>query len=157
MTMEPERPPLEATEPPTKVGSRQPAPLAQPIVEKVENVIDAPKHDMPAKKTIRRHAEATRVEGGNANGEEAVNPAGLGEKAIPYHQLPDDVKKSLSEIKVFLHCYSPESQERFVQINDHTLHEGQSRPDGLKVLRITQHKAILSFQGHRFYLQAVEK
>lgn len=132
-------------------------PLDPPLLEKQEDMARGAQ-DKPGKKSLRRKdAPAANVNADDPSPGESAGLVRSGEKIVSYNQLPDGVKKGLPEIKVFLHYYSAEPKERFVQINEYTFHEGQSRPDGLKVVQITPHAAVLSYLGHRFQLQAVEK
>ncbi len=131
-------------------------PLDPPLLEKPQDLYAAAA-DKPAKKSSRKKAGSGEESDPELAGVEEVQPVRTGEKVLTFNQLPDDVKKSLPEIKVFMHFYSPAPKERFIQINEHTLRQGQSRPDGLKVLQINQHAAIFDYQGHRFQIRAIEK
>lgn len=145
-----------AADPHQAVVKEEHPPLDPPLLEKPQD-LTAAAEDKPAKKSSRRKAGS----GEESDQEQAVaaeaQPARTGEKVLTFNQLPEDVKKSLPEIKVFMHFYSAEPKDRFVQINEHTLRQGQSRPDGLKVLQINQHAAIFDYQGHRFQIRAIEK
>jgi len=153
---EPESQPPQQAEP-QRVAASDPKPLDPPLIEKLEDT-PPPVQDKPARKSSRRKdMPAVEATADDAVLSEGAGSAKSGEKIISFNQLPEGVKKSLPEIKVFLHYFSSEPKERFVQINDSTLHEGQSRPDGLRVMRITEHGAIFSYQGHRFQIRAIEK
>jgi len=59
---------------------------------------------------------------------------------------------SLPELRLDLHVYDPDPARRFVLINMHRLHEGDSLPEGVRVDRITEEGAELDYQGTRFLL-----
>jgi hypothetical protein len=151
--VKPDFPPVQAAGPQREVQLEQ-KPLDPPLIEKQEDLLKAAQ-DKPVKKSSRR--KDADVPPDHPSPGEGAGPVRSGEKIVSYNHLPDGVKKGLPEIKVFMHYYSAEPKERFVQINEHMLREGQSRPDGLKVVQISPHAAVLSYQGHRFSLQAVEK
>ncbi len=130
-------------------------PLDPPLLQRQEDIAKAGEaKPVPIKSSRSKTLQAVPVETAEAEG---IGPARTGEKVLAFNQLPQDVKKSLPEMKIFMHYYSPERKDRFVQINEHTLREGQSRPDGLKVLQITERAAIFSYQGFRFQMRVVEK
>ncbi|MFO7568753.1 MAG: general secretion pathway protein GspB [Smithellaceae bacterium] len=87
----------------------------------------------------------------------SIAKADTSDRLVAYGNLPASVKKALPDMKIFLHFYSPNRLERFVQINEHTLQEGQVSPEGLKVIQITEQAVLLSFQGYRFEKKAIEK
>jgi len=153
---EPEHQPAPAVEPQHVTVQPEQRPPDPPLLEKQEDEAGTAQ-GKTGKKSFRRKAAPKADVNEESSHDEGAGPVKPGEKIVSYNQLPDGVKKSLPEIKVFMHYYSPEPGERFVQINEHTLHEGQSRPDGLKVLQITRQAAVLSYQGNRFQLQATEK
>jgi general secretion pathway protein B len=64
--------------------------------------------------------------------------------ATPGTQLP--------QLHLDFHMYAPQPQERFVMINMHKLHEGDSLPGGVHVNSITPEGAVLSFNGQTFLL-----
>jgi general secretion pathway protein B len=64
--------------------------------------------------------------------------------ATPGTQIP--------ELRLDLHVYAAQPQERFVMINMHKLHEGESLPEGVHVDSITPDGAVLSYRGSRFLL-----
>ncbi len=59
---------------------------------------------------------------------------------------------SLPELRLDLHVYDADPARRFVLINMHRLHEGDSLPEGVRVDRITEEGAELDYQGTRFLL-----
>ena len=56
-------------------------------------------------------------------------------------------------LRVDLHVYAAKPEERFVLINMHRLHEGDSRPEGVRVESITPEGVVLSYQGAKFILE----
>jgi hypothetical protein len=58
----------------------------------------------------------------------------------------------LPNLRLDLHVYAARPQERFVMINMHKLHEGDSLPEGVRVESITPDGAVLSQNGARFLL-----
>ena len=58
----------------------------------------------------------------------------------------------IPELRLDLHVYADNPADRFVFINMRKLREGESLPDGVRVDRITQSGAILSFRGQQFSL-----
>ena len=58
----------------------------------------------------------------------------------------------IPELRLDLHVFAAKPQERFVMINMHKLHEGDSLPEGVHVESITPEGAVLSSNGMRFLL-----
>lgn len=58
----------------------------------------------------------------------------------------------LPQLRLDLHAYAVRPQDRWVIINMHKLHEGDSTPEGVRVESITPEGAVLSYQGSRFLL-----
>jgi general secretion pathway protein B len=59
----------------------------------------------------------------------------------------------LPAVRIDLHVYAANPQERFVLINMHRLHEGDALPEGLRVESITPEGAIVSYRGSKFFLE----
>jgi hypothetical protein len=55
-------------------------------------------------------------------------------------------------LRLDLHVFAAKPQERFVMINMHKLHEGDTLPEGVHVESITPEGAVLSKDGTRFLL-----
>jgi len=64
--------------------------------------------------------------------------------ATPGTQVP--------QLRLDLHVYAAQPQERFVMINMHKLREGDALPEGPRVESITPEGAVLSYNGSRFLL-----
>jgi general secretion pathway protein B len=58
----------------------------------------------------------------------------------------------LPELRLDLHVFAAKPQDRFVMINMHKLHEGDSLPEGVRVESITPEGAVMSKDGSRFLL-----
>lgn len=56
-------------------------------------------------------------------------------------------------LRVDLHVYAARPEERFVLINMHRLHEGDSLPEGVRVESITPEGVVVSYQGAKFFLE----
>jgi general secretion pathway protein B len=59
----------------------------------------------------------------------------------------------LPALRVDLHVYAAKPEERFVLINMHRLHEGESLPEGVRVESITPEGVVVSYQGAKFILE----
>jgi general secretion pathway protein B len=64
--------------------------------------------------------------------------------AAPGTQLP--------QLRLDLHVFASRPQDRFVMINMHKLHEGESLPEGVRVDSITPEGAVMSYNGQKFLL-----
>lgn len=60
--------------------------------------------------------------------------------------------KGMPDLRLDLHVYAVKPAERFVFINMHRLHEGESLPEGVRVESIVNDGAILSWRGTKFLL-----
>jgi general secretion pathway protein B len=58
----------------------------------------------------------------------------------------------IPELRLDLHVFAAKPQDRFVMINMHKLHEGDSLPEGVRVESITPEGAVLTHAGTRFFL-----
>lgn len=58
----------------------------------------------------------------------------------------------IPELRLDLHVFAALPQNRFVMINMHKLHEGDSLPEGARVESITPEGAVMSANGTRFLL-----
>jgi len=64
--------------------------------------------------------------------------------ATPGTQIP--------QLRLDLHVFALRPQDRFVMINMHKLHEGDTTPEGVRVESITTEGAVLTYNGSRFLL-----
>jgi general secretion pathway protein B len=60
----------------------------------------------------------------------------------------------LPDLRLDLHVYDPDPSKRFVFINMRKLREGESLPEGVQLIQITQNGAKLSYRGTQFSLDA---
>ena len=58
----------------------------------------------------------------------------------------------IPELRLDLHVFAAQPQDRFVMINMHKLREGESLPEGVHVDSITPDGVVLSYKGSRFLL-----
>jgi general secretion pathway protein B len=81
-----------------------------------------------------------RVRRGTASGVPLYQDAA----ATPGTQIP--------QLRLDLHVFALRPQDRFVMINMHKLHEGDTTPEGVHVENITPEGAVLTYNGSRFML-----
>lgn len=81
-----------------------------------------------------------RVRRGTASGVPLYQDAA----ATPGTQIP--------QLRLDLHVFAVRPQDRFVMINMHKLHEGDTTPEGVHVESIIPEGAVLSYNGSRFLL-----
>src|SRR5579864_4110609 len=75
------------------------------------------------------------------------------EAGVPlYQQLATSPGANLPQLRLDLHAYAEQPADRWVLINMHKVHEGDSLPEGVHVDRITPSVAVLSYQGSQFLL-----
>ncbi|HSS63515.1 MAG TPA: general secretion pathway protein GspB [Gammaproteobacteria bacterium] len=68
--------------------------------------------------------------------------------------LPDDVQASLGRLTINAHVYDDDPSGRMVIINMNRYGEGERLREGPRVEAITVKGAVLSYQSHRFHLNA---
>jgi hypothetical protein len=74
------------------------------------------------------------------------------EAGVPlYQQVAGTPGSQLPQLRLDLHAYAERAGDRWVLINMHKLHEGDSL-EGVHVERITPDGAILSYQGSQFLM-----
>jgi len=68
--------------------------------------------------------------------------------------LPDysRVSSGMPALRLDLHSYSEQPQQRYALINMHKVREGDTLPEGPRVLQILQDGVVLSYQGTEFVL-----
>jgi hypothetical protein len=69
-----------------------------------------------------------------------------------YQQAALQPGTHIPELRLDLHVFAAQPQDRFVMINMHKLHEGDTLPEGVRVESITPEGAVLSKDGTRFLL-----
>ncbi len=73
--------------------------------------------------------------------------------ALPlYAQIVAQPGSDLPHLHMDLHVYDPNPSKRYVMINMHILHTGDSLPDGVTVVAIRPDGVALSYQGREFLL-----
>lgn len=85
----------------------------------------------------------------------AVEPAGPSQANanLPlYQDLVSAPGSTLPRLHLDLHVYAPDPSKRFVMINMHRLKEGDSMPDGVRVISIRPDGVVLSYESRRFLL-----
>jgi len=115
-------------------GTHVPADTSEPAA--------APEDLAPAVEPEHRGSEG---DGGVVRQTETGLPSYQDAAAAPGANLPN--------LRLDLHVYAPDPDQRFVFINMQKLHEGDSLPIGVRVEQITSDGVILSYRGARFVLQ----
>jgi general secretion pathway protein B len=69
-----------------------------------------------------------------------------------YQQAALQPGTHIPELRLDLHVFDSQPQKRFVMINMHKLHEGDTLPEGVRVESIVPEGAVLSKDGTRFLL-----
>jgi hypothetical protein len=59
---------------------------------------------------------------------------------------------NIPQLRLDLHAYAARPQDRWVMINMHKMHEGDTMPEGVRVDSITPDGAVLSYHGSSFLL-----
>lgn len=59
---------------------------------------------------------------------------------------------NIPQLRLDLHAYAARPQDRWVMINMHKMHEGDTTPEGVRVDSITPDGAVLSYHGSSFLL-----
>ncbi|HEY2340973.1 MAG TPA: general secretion pathway protein GspB [Steroidobacteraceae bacterium] len=135
------------------------APLAgTPSAGAASAAASAPPAASPAPPTAGATAEGTNPSD-YAPAEEPSGP-GLGShvrrgtaSGVPlYQELTTTPGAQLPQLRLDLHVFAGRAEERFVMINMHKLHEGDTLPEGVHVDAITPEGAVLSFKGTKFLL-----
>jgi general secretion pathway protein B len=68
-----------------------------------------------------------------------------------YDQLAE--RETMPELRLDMHVFAPQRQDRFVFVNMRRLKEGETMPEGVRVVTITPDGAVLDFRGRQFVLQ----
>jgi len=101
-----------------------------------------------------RHPAAASAAGGAASDyAPAVEPSAQAGTSLPlYRKVDSSPGKSLPSLHLDLHVYAADPDKRFVMINMQKLKQGDSLPDGVKVVSIRPDGVVLSYEGRRFLL-----
>jgi general secretion pathway protein B len=72
-----------------------------------------------------------------------------------YSNLPSfsEVGGNLPAFRLDLHVYAERARDRYALINMHTVHEGDSLPEGARVMAITREGVALDYHGQQFMLR----
>ncbi len=68
-------------------------------------------------------------------------------------ELPLSVRRSLPDLKLSIHVFSPEEEGRFVLINGERYVPGDALAGGARLVDIRREGAIVDFREHRFLLE----
>lgn len=74
--------------------------------------------------------------------------------ALPRYQDLTGAGVSLPSLQLNLHVHDPVPANRYVLLNGSKVREGETLPDGLKVLQIVPTGVALEWRGQRFFLNA---
>ncbi len=97
------------------------------------------------------YVPAAVAPGGPADAPDTAAPAR--DSVLPsYQQAAAAPGADLPPLRLDLHIYAAAPGRRFVFLNMVKLHQGQSLPNGVRVVRITPDGVILSYQGEKFVL-----
>ena len=69
-----------------------------------------------------------------------------------YAEIAAQPGSDLPRLHLDLHVYDPDPSKRYVMINMHILHTGDSLPDGVTVVAIRPDGVALSYRGREFLL-----
>jgi general secretion pathway protein B len=136
---------------PASVAPMPAASVASPAVQPLPDSGDAGAL-VPVPKTFSQpDALADSQNGiGNPADDEPAVPAGGGH----YGSLPsfNDVGGDLPQLRLDLHVYAERARDSYALINMHKLHEGDTLPEGPRVLAITREGVALDYRGQQFML-----
>jgi general secretion pathway protein B len=159
-------PPATAPAPAPAAGNTAPAsapPAAPPAAATAQTAPPSSANTPPAPQPVANRSEPAGSEGGNpadyAPAEEPPADAPSGHvrrgtvAGVPLYQDAAAVPgMQIPQLRLDLHVYAPHPQDRFVMINMHKVHEGDTLPEGVHVDSITPEGALLSYNGSRFLL-----
>jgi general secretion pathway protein B len=120
------------------VGPSQAPPLAEEPVLRGQEPVVPPDYDQDDYKPALTPQQAGEIAARRRAGELPSRDEVLAQG----NPLPD--------LRLDLHVYSANPNERFVFINMRKLREGESLPEGVRVDEITQNGVELSYRGKRF-------
>jgi len=132
--------PAGPANPPVRTIASPPEPVLSDTDSK--DVPHNPDDYAPAVAPDRQYQDqaSTRVHSGTESGLKSYADAA----SAPGSKLP--------ALRVDLHVYAAKPEERFVLINMHRLHEGETLPEGVRVDSITPEGVVVSFQGAQLIL-----
>jgi general secretion pathway protein B len=72
---------------------------------------------------------------------------------VPFlRSLPDELRRSLPEMTVNIHVYTPEASRRLLYINNREYHKGEYI-GGVLIEDVLPDGALMNYQGIRFKLE----
>ncbi len=138
----------------------EPDPVANPAPEPLEEApSDPPPTPVPPDLIAEIEAFKDQVRRGSGNASAATSPAaskpaGVGKTQDPTAlRLTPAQQAALPAFMMTVHVYEREQARRFVLINGLKYREGDQTREGLSVERILPDGAVLSHEGHPFYLR----
>jgi hypothetical protein len=158
--------PATASSAPTPaLAAFQPAPLPGPAPAITAPAAPIPQSSAPAAGGTSSAAPALDDESTDAS----VNPADeqpavartpgnvrvQGDNPGGYSNLPSfsEIGGNLPDFRLDLHAYAERPRDRYALINMHTVHEGDTLPEGARVLAITRDGVALDYRGQQFMLR----
>jgi len=97
-------------------------------------------------------APATAKPAGQAEpAQTSATPAALKSDVPFYYELPFALRKSLPPLRLSMHVFAGDPQQRFVILNDSRLAEGEKTSDDVTLREVRKDGAVLEFQGQRFF------
>jgi general secretion pathway protein B len=96
-------------------------------------------------------APETQDSAHNPADDEPALPAGTQDRNIP--NFSDLSGADLPDLRLDLHVYAEHVRDRYALINMHRVHEGDTLPEGPRVLAITRAGVVLSYHGQDFTLR----
>jgi general secretion pathway protein B len=87
----------------------------------------------------------------NPADDEPALPPGTQDRNIP--NFSDLSGADLPDLRLDLHVYAEHVRDRYALINMHRVHEGDTLPEGPRVLAITRAGVVLSYHGQDFTLR----
>lgn len=136
--------PAGGTPPPTAPAQANAAPAAPLTADHGESAGSAAAGGNPADYAPAQEPSGEAPNGRVRRGTVAGVPLYQDAAAVPGVQIPP--------LRLDLHVFAPHPQDRFVMINMHKVHEGDTLPEGVHVDSITPEGALLSYNGSRFLL-----
>lgn len=141
--------PADALRVPTYPDYEQPTPIPQDLIRDIEAFKrSVTGSDLSVKPKPRREKPKTKEE-------KVVSP--LPTVATPLSEdprklkLPPEVAISIPPVVLNVHFYDPKPAKRFVVINGERVREGKKRRN-IKVEEILPDGAVVSYQGHRWFV-----
>jgi general secretion pathway protein B len=150
--------PAPAAAVPTSAASSLPAsvaplPAASGASPAVQPLADDAGALVPVPRTFSQPDAAADSQNGIGNpaDDEPAVPAG----GSHYGNLPsfNDVGGDLPQLRLDLHVYAQRARDSYALINMHKVHEGDTLPEGPRVLAITREGVALDYRGQQFMLR----